>query len=229
MSLIPSFIYKSDFSKYLGTSDQAKYLIDYLNTINAETCICEKYIDKDYLVDFQKFYCRSFKPYPRFTDRFHFFQEKIDETKFSELVEKNDINGLKKLFASYLGFIIKKPVSDEFGNELIGRTMLQTYPKKDQYGNDRCFIVNENEVCLFGVPLKIKSVPFQMQDQRVSACATISLWTTLHALSELFDIPKSSPSEITEISTSFISKYRNFPQGGLTIGQMLKCIRSMGD
>lgn len=227
MSLTPNFHYKNDFPKLLGKSDQAKYLLDYLDELNAQTCIVEKYIDKDYLIDFQKFYSRSFANYERFTDRFHFFEEKIDPVIFSQLLENGKIDKLQEKLKSYLGFVVKKPIKDFSGEPLIGRTLLKTYPEEDKSNNKRHFVAKETMVSLFGVPLKIKSVPFQMQDQRVSACATIALWTTLHALSSKFDIPKTSPAEITEISTSHVSGFRNFPQGGLTPEQMFKCIRAM--
>lgn len=227
MSLVPNFHYKSEFAKLLGNSEQAKYLVEYLDELEAETCISEKYIDKDYLIDYQKFYSRSFIEYERFTERLHFFSGKFDSKDFDKFLEFGDFDSLKKILGSYLGFVVKKPVPDYFNHPLIGRTLLKTYPEKDKTNNNRHFVTIENHASLFGIELKIDSIPFQMQDQRVSACATIALWTTLHALSRLFEIPNYSPAEITEVSTSHISRYRNFPQGGLTLGQMFKCIRSM--
>ena len=84
-----------------------------------------------------------------------------------------------------------------------------------------------NKVSLFGITLEIESIPFQAQDQGVSACATIAIWTALRSLTKVFDINSLSPAEITEASTSFPSLARIFPQSGLNLEQMITGIRSM--
>jgi hypothetical protein len=62
---------------------QVNYLFYYLEYLNAKTCILEKeYIDKDYLIDYQKFYCRSFEKYERFTKRIHFLSEDVSQDNF---------------------------------------------------------------------------------------------------------------------------------------------------
>ena len=64
-------------------------------------------------------------------------------------------------------------------------------------------------------------------DRRVSACATITLWTAFHALQKEFEICSISPVEITEKSTPIPTNDRIFPQSGLTLDQIITCIRSM--
>ena len=56
------FPFSSDsLRRLLGNSRQENYLLDYLSGLNAKTCVLEgEYIDKDYLIDYQKFYAYSF-------------------------------------------------------------------------------------------------------------------------------------------------------------------------
>ena len=207
------FSYSSErLREYLDDSHQAEYLIRYLADLDAKTCVLEdKYVDKDYLVDYQKFYSRSFDEEKRFTERIHFFVEDFSTTKFEESLENNDIEYLRK---SYLGFVVIRPIKGSDRKRLIGRTLLNAYP--DEKGSEkRVFIRGNYDVSLFGIPLSVSSLPFQVQDQGVSACATIALWTALHPLADTYGIQRLSPAEITELSTSFPSEYRNFPSSGL--------------
>lgn len=210
--------------EYLDDSHQAEYLIRYLADLDAKTCVLEdKYVDKDYLIDYQKFYSRSFDEAKRFTERIHFFVEDFSTTKFEESLENNDIEYLRK---SYLGFVVIRPIKGSDRKRLIGRTILNAYP--DEKGSEkRVFIRGNYDVSLFGIPLSVSSLPFQVQDQGVSACATIALWTALHPLADTYGIQRLFPAEITELSTSFPSEYRNFPSSGLNWGQMINCVKSM--
>jgi hypothetical protein len=227
MSYPTRIVYEPKFQDLLGESRQAKYLIDYLRAIGAKCCIVEdNYIDKDYLIDYQIFYSRSFYNFPRFTTRYHFFGKRIYGKTFEKKLEEGNSEELHSLLQPYLGFVITKPVEDSYGRTLIGRSLLKTYQEEDGT-KQRYFVKTNYNVSLFGVKLKIDSIPFQMQDQRVSACATIALWTTIHALAIKFEIPKYSPGEVTQISTSSISESRDFPQGGLSLEQMINCIKSL--
>jgi hypothetical protein len=188
--------------------------------------IIEKdYVDKDYLVDFQRFYVRSFEHIKKLTTRVHFFSSFITETSLKKLLNDNE---LIKQQPNYLGFSIVRPIYDHEGNPRIGRTLLKTYPVKKDGNHKRFYITEKNNVSLFGANLTVKSVPFQAQDRGVSACATIALWTTLQSLTAQYKLKSYSPAEITEIATSFPSQFRMFPQGGLTVGQMINCVHSIG-
>ena len=214
---------QTNFSALLGTSAQANYICQYLSDLKAKTCLIEKnYIDKNYLIDYQKFYSRSFEPIERFTNRIHFFSEDFSVEKFDQMLESNNTGILEK---SYLGFVVSRPIKDSDGNPLVGRTILQTYPTKTN-GRKRFYITVDHNVSLYGVDLKVKSIPFQAQDQGVSACATIALWTTFQSLVRAFDVQERSPAEITEMATLFPSQSRVFPQSGLTLNQMITCIRA---
>ena len=62
----------------------------------------------------------------------------------------------------------------------------------------------------------------------MSACATISLWSALHPLKDIFEIPRHSPAEITEISFTSPDDARKFPPTGLSLEQMINYIRRIG-
>lgn len=209
-----------------GQSNQSEYIFNYLSDLNSKTLIIEEnYIDKDYLIDYSKFYARSFDRLDKFTKRIHFFCEEISEDKFNKLLEQGNKKYLKILESSYLGFVIVKPIKDMHANYLIGRTLLRTYPsdvKSSSKSDHRFYIKNVHHVSLFGIPLIIESLPFQMQDTAVGACATNACWMIMDSLNNLFGVQKFSPFEVTEMSVSFPSfEERNFPNStGLTLLQM---------
>ena len=203
---------------------------EYLSFIEVKTCVIEPdYIDKDYLIDYSKFYARSFEDFSRKTDRLHFFSLQFDQSKFYSALEMNDEKFLEALKESYLGFIVRKPIKDQLGHRLIGRTLLATYPKNDpSTGEERVYLKNEHQVSLFGTDLEIESLPFQQKDLGVCACATVTCWSSLFPLMNLFGIPTLSPFEITERSTVLPTDARNFPSEGLTLFQMKEYYSSMG-
>ena len=222
----------SNLDEYLS-SHQGRYLFHYLKgknlstKLSAKTCVLEeKYIDKDYMIDYQRFYSRSFDYHDKFTKRIHFFSEDFSRVDFKEALENNSIGDLMNS-KSYLGFVVIRPIKNSEGKWLIGRTLLKTYPEEVN-GGKRVFVKNDYDASLFGIPLSVESLPFQVQDQGVSMCATIALWTAFHPLCDTFDIVKHSPAEITEVATSFRSELRAIPSGGLTFLQMINYVRSTG-
>lgn len=220
--------------KIFGQSNQSKYIFNYLLDLTSKSFILEEnYIDKDYLIDYSKFYARSFDRFDKFTKRIHFFSEKISEDKFNKILEQGHNEDVKILQNSYLGFVIVKPIKDVHGNYLIGRTLLKTYPadvKSSSIHDHRFYIKNIHRVSLFGIPLTIESLPFQMQDTAVGACATNACWMIMHPLNDLFGVQKFSPFEVTEMSVSFPSfEERNFPNStGLTLLQMKSYFNMIG-
>ena len=219
----------SQIRNKLGNSHQSNYLYDYLSSLKAITCVIEdNYIDKDYLIDYSKFYARSFQNINKFTIRLHFFSESFTNEDFSILLSNGDRTIYEKLDNSYLGFIVVKPIKNIRGEALIGRSILKTYPSEVNDDENRYYIKEIHRVYLFGIPLEVESLPFQTQDTAVGACATTACWTTLHPLKTLFGITKDSPFEITEKSVSFPSmEERNFPNNGLTLLQMKSYFNSI--
>jgi hypothetical protein len=212
--------------QFFKQSIKVRYIFDYLSELGAKTCIIEdRYIDKDYMVDYQKFYSRSFEKLPRETTRIHFFNEYLCEDDLMVA-----LNGkYEQLTQSYLGFVVIKPIYRDSNKEipLLGRTILKTYPKED--GNKKRFFVTEKyHASLFGVPLDVVSLPFQDQDLGVGMCATTALWSTMQPLINPYGIQRHSPAEITEISSLHPALSRRFPSDGLTLEQILRYIQSAG-
>jgi len=209
----------SDFA-----SGQAKGVLEYLRRNGAKTCVLEsEYIDKDYLIDYQEFYSRSFSKEGRYTKRVHFFTSRFSERTFSRWVGGGEPADLQ---SKYLGFVVVKPVRNSQKHLLIGRSVLR-YPL--EASDPGCkFVSDSTNVSLFGIPLRVEGLPFQAQDEAVSACATIALWTTMQPLTKTFDVPKHSPAEITLISGDYPSTGRIFPSAGLNIPQMISYVRSVG-
>lgn len=209
----------------LGNSNPGVNLFNYVkNELGAETFVSEnKYTDKDFLIDYSKFYARSFDCDDRFTKRVHFFKTKFDIDKFNQILL--DGNSFILDPENYLGFIVVKPIRNQNGECLIGRTLL----KPIDYGNEQNhFLTTTHHPSLFGISLSIKSLPFQAQDRAVGACATTALWTSLSPLNELFGIKKYSPYEVTEKSVSLPGTHRNFPSEGLNFLQMKSYFNLIG-
>jgi hypothetical protein len=216
----------------LGRTPQSDFLRNYLTELNAESIVVEdQYIDKDYLIDYCNFHARSFNDYGKYTTRLHFFSKKFTQEEFETKFLTTDFQ--IELQDSYLGFVVVKPIDYKCEHNFIGRTILKTYDPKT-YNKEtkrkemRHYTTFEYPVSLYGIPLKIYSLPFQAQDSIVAACATTSIWTSLHALNKLFGIQNQSPSEITKIATSTIGYDRNFPSVSLDILQMKKYFDLIG-
>lgn len=207
---------------YMGKSSQSLYLLRYLDDLKAKTVVVEdKYIDKDYLIDYSNFYSRSFEEFGRYTTRLHFFSASFSPDDFKTIFDPDE-DFIKLLKESYLGFVVVKPIKKQTQNgseSLIGRTVLKTY-SQDDGGEHRYFITDRCSASLYGIPLTIESLPFQAQDTAVAACATTALWTSLYPLNVLFGTQKYSPFEITQASVSYPEMSRNFPSTGLTFYQM---------
>jgi len=225
----------------LGSSPQADYILQYLKQLGTETVVVEdEYIDKDFIIDYAKFFSRSHESFERFTKRLHFFSFVFAEAEFEhelDIFKKNngdngvadiESNGfISKLKENYVGFIILKPILDENGDKLFGRTLLRLLERcKNIYEKEK-FLIKNNKVSLYGIPLNVSTLPFQVQDTAVAACATTALWIANNKLNELFGTPQLSPYEVTEIATNFVEKTRSFPTEGLTIEQMLKFLRNI--
>ena len=226
----------------MGGSEQAIYIVKYLGTLDAKTVLIEyDYVNKDYLIDYANYYCRSFSKHERYVTRLHFFSENFfpDEIKNEGNPRKNEqqlreyfLNifhkeEFKKNLDSYLGYTVIKPIFDEDSNNFIGKTLLKPL---NENKNGYEYLTHDYEASLFGIPLKIKSLPYQAQDKIVSMCATTALWISTQALNSVFETHVDlSPYEITETSLSVPSENRNFPtSGGLSTYQMKTYFNKIG-
>lgn len=211
----------------VGHNLQSNYLANYLTELNAKTIVIESnYIDKDYLIDYCNFYARSFEPFKKETTRLHFFSKEFPKKYFEENFHSND-TCQKDIKEAYLGFIVIKPIKDSTSSNIIGRTLLRT--RLDDDGVKFHYTKFTNEISLFGIRVSVESLPYQMQDSIVAACATTAIWTSINALNSLFGTLKQSPFEITKASVYFPGNDRNFPNSaGLNIFQIKEYFNSIG-
>ncbi len=220
----------------LGSSPQAIYILDYLDNLGAQTAIIEhNYTDRDYIIDYSKFFSRAHETFDRFTQRIHFFTMCFTQSEFELWILKNNmlcsdsdsVQWISKLNDNYAGFCIIKPLKDEYGSIIFGRTLLTPPKHQSDIYEGTFYIQKKYTINLFGIPLSINALPFQVQDTAVAACATTALWVANNKLQELYGTPQLSPVEITEIAINFMEKSRNFPSQGLTIVEMLNFFRKI--
>ena len=183
--------------EHLDNSHISRYIInDYLPEFKVKYFLKEeKYVDKDYIIDYSKFYARSFENCGKFTKRIHFFTGDISDTQITQLLEKYDDDLYNELFNSYLGFVVVKPVTNSRNHKIIGRTVLKTYDADDvkNPNEKRVMIKQKNPVNLFGLQLEVDALAFKTQDKAVGACATTACWITLNKLADIFEF-QSIPS-----------------------------------
>jgi hypothetical protein len=202
----------------------AQYFESYFRDVHAKVIVVESdYIDRDFLDDYSAYYVRCFYDYPRKCTRLHFFSHSFTEAELLALLKWNSGNlSVEALQQSYLGFIVLKPLPQT----VVGRTCLRAYPEID---GRRYPILRDYSADIFGIPLSVKTLAFQEQDQVVSACATSALWSAFHGTGKLFQHAIPSPYQITKsASVHFSTGSRDFPNSGLTLEQMADAIRSVG-
>ncbi len=200
---------------------QVEYIFNYLSTLGATSVLLEpKYIDRDFLEDYSRYYVKRFGNDGYVCGRLHFFSCAIDHQKLDKLLLSGDHDelSLKQLQESYLGFVVIKPLSKTF----FGKTCLRI---GDDLGERKKKISKRYDVSLFGLQLSIDSIAFQEQDKVVAACATTAIWTALHALPwrDVREIP--SCSEITTAAINFIDGSSNgFPNKELSNKQIQRSL-----
>lgn len=199
---------------------QINYIFNYLHDLQAKSALLEfNYIDKDYLEDYSRYYVKRFNNDGHACTRLHFFTEEITHKDLDFVLEGKDNSKLVEIQNSYLGFIVVKPLPKTF----IGKTCLKPYPSKDT--ESKKVLKRIYEVDLFGIGLSVESIAFQEQDKVVSACATTSIWSALHAITwkSVRDIP--ALSQITSNAINFIEGSSNgFPTKNLTNKQIMRAL-----
>lgn len=212
---------------------QTQYFKEYFDAIKPKTIIVEtNFIDANYLDDFASFHVKCFANYKKTTTRFFFFAEQLSSAEFDTLLREGASKQpaiKEKIRTSYIGNIVVRPLP----RREFGKTILKTYkdiPLNDPASHERRYPVGT--ICksnLCGIPLEVNSVPFQEQDSSVSACATSAVWSVLSTTASLFNHPVLSPYTITQVATDGISgtdwAARDFPNQGLTAGQILQALK----
>ncbi|MFK8080756.1 MAG: hypothetical protein AB8B97_10760 [Granulosicoccus sp.] len=206
----------------LPSSRQLRYLYCYLRDLDAKTILAEPhYFDKDYLSEFAAFYSVSSRGYPNTCRRLHFFSQTITRQYFTRAVS-GDASALQYLQNSYLGFSVIRPISAAS----LGCTVLAWYPDEVRQTRRVTSPSRDYHCHLAGIRLSVKGLAWQQQDSAVGACATVGLWSMLHASS--FDNDHSAPTtaQITEAAhQTAVTGARVFPSNGLTIIQLLEAIK----
>lgn len=134
------------------------------------------YFDRDYLAEFAAFYCVSASGYENVCRRLHFFRDTLDRAALESALA-NDQAALQRFHASYLGFVVVRPIPAS----PLGRTVLCWYPDQ-QAGTPRVVTPSRDYGChVGGITLTVKGLAWQQQDTAVGACATIALWSMLHS------------------------------------------------
>jgi hypothetical protein len=183
-----------------------------------------EYIDKGFIIDYKNYYARCFEKTNKTTSRYHFFS--ISESslrKYHKEVLNHGANSKKaveSLQKNYLGTVVIRP-TDAL---VVGKSFLRPVtPSKIK-------VAHSTQVNISGEPFIIKSLPFQAQDKAVSACATVSLWITLHALDHKFKTMHTpAPSEITNLANNFEeSVTSSFPNDGLNLSQIYNTLKKSG-
>jgi len=219
---------ENQFLAELRPTAQVSYLQKYLSKsgLNAKRIIREPYyFDRDFLSEFEHFYSTSSHEYQNVCGRIHLFDsDKVNEQLFNKAL-KNDSKALRQFQNSYLGFIVCRPLD----HAPLGRTVLKWH--RDAHPNAKRVTktARKYNVHLFGIDLFVEGLAWQQQDEGVSACATIALWTMLHssALDDYHQIPTTA--EITISAHDNYSEGKNpFPSEGLTSYQICDSIIHYG-
>ncbi len=200
--------------------DHALYLWGYLSALGARTIIVESpYVDGDYLDDFSSYYVKCFVPYDRWCKRIHFFSERFSRPAVLEMIHGSNAETLQK---SYLGFVVARPLPQT----VIGRTVLRTYP--DAGGRRQFSCTDWYFANFFGIPLEVKSLPFQEQDSVLAACATVALWSCFQRTAHLFGTRTPTPAVITRSASEIVHRGRPIPSRGLEVEEICSAIRHAG-
>ncbi|TAJ18464.1 MAG: hypothetical protein EPO65_08950 [Dehalococcoidia bacterium] len=210
---------------------QLTYLSTYLEQIGCKTLLIEgHYVDRDYVEDMAIFYARSLRAYPPYCQRMHFFKESFDDAAWRALlVRANNGNGESArmwLQDAYLGFSVIRPLP----GSPIGRTVVATFGPDASEGRHREFEgIRDYAAHIGGLDLHVRGLAFQQQDQGVSACATIALWSAVHRVAPLEGLAVMTPAQITEAASRYyLPGGRSLPSEGLTVNQMCEAIRAAG-
>ncbi len=212
---------------YIKQKPQITYLYNYLKNLsdNKKVFIYEnEYTDKYYLEDYTSYYAQCFYSYKKMCSRVHFFSITGENINYKKEFEKflNNSNSLIEK-NNYLGYIVIRPIPETF----LARVCLKSYYKNTvDDRHNKYMLLKHCEVSLFGIDLEINSVVFQEQDRVLSACATTSLWTFLHAsYGTCKRLPSSSA--ITKSAYPENNGYgREFPNKGLSTEMICRSLRT---
>jgi hypothetical protein len=233
VNLVKESIPKEDLSRV--DKRQIHYIFKYIDGYSENTkslAFESAYIDQSFLEDHSQYYNRCFNNYRSHCSRIHFFDTelKVGQVIDNLLDPSSDKSFNSILQDNYLGFITITPLP----TAVIGRSCLTHYKSYKSLSDlnenstpieNKCVISQTIPVNLYGIELKVLSVPFIEQDQITSACASAALWSFLHANPDYRnDVP--APSKITKLSN--IDERGSYPSSGLEYEQILNFIAQSG-
>ena len=200
----------------LKRKHQYKALLTYLQRLNAKVILVEKeHLSNSYASDYAAEYSFGLKHVNKSCKRLHFFSG--DFSTLEKLLNTSQ-NELQK---SYLGCITIRPIP----NVLFG-TILLAIPQNVK--NSNFWAIRKYEIEILGSVLAIDTLAFQEQDGLISACATIALWSSLHALHKLFKTPILSPNVISHRAhIRAHNRIRGADEVGLDINDLCNVIKSV--
>jgi hypothetical protein len=206
-----------------GTLNPVPYaILDYILTpqTGKTTPVCKtivvehRYRDKDHSKALSSYYAKSFRQIANECTRLHFFAQRLP-TDFL------DRKSTKELERSYLGFCILRP----FTHRRIGRTVIKRLRYQPTLEFPTC--QGTFEINLAGHRISFKGSAFIEQDTMVAACASAAIWTSTTIMGARFGLQQRSTSEITQLATQYQVQNRPMPSEGLTVEQMIHCMRAM--
>lgn len=203
---------------------QLRYVYAYLKDLGTRRIIAEPvYFDRDYLAEFSAYYGAGARGYRNVCRRLHYFGDIGTEKSLRTALGGNS-DVVKQIQDGYHGFTVIRPVP----NASFGRSVLSWYSDTDPPSRVTQ-PSRQYETHLAGLTLKVKNLAWQQQDRGVSACATIGLWSMLHA--SAFNERSAIPTTVAITRAAHKSVaigLRVFPSGGLTVEQICEAIKSFG-
>ena len=176
---------KEDFFVEDETAFASRRVLDILLSKARSVIIQKNYVDDEALHDHLTFYANCFKEHNKKSNRYHFFSDKIEKkhiTGFDSNSEgvleyNNELHN--KLIESYLGFVVVRSLSPPSLGRVYIKPLLKT-------SDDFILCEERSTIYLAGIPIEIKSVPFIEQDERVSCCASASIWVVSEGMNDRF-------------------------------------------
>jgi len=224
---------KKELTERFGFSDEAKIdtpLFNIFALMEKEGCtdviVEDRYIDKEYLDEFSRYYSTVFKNYEKCCVRLHFFKDNIRKNVFG-FDDDNvklffDRSFTEQLQDQYLGFCVIRPLE----RNRVSRTVIKPYIENV---NEE-FILSQSEatVNLNGTNLKAHGMPFLQQDAQSGVCANASLVMLSQYMHEKYKYQTCTAPEATIMANDYFGFQRAFPNKGLRIEQIVGVLIKLG-
>ena len=200
----------------------------HLRTLAAKCYVLEdRYIDRDYSMDFFHFYARTFRAHDRHCKRVHFFSADVSRLLRRPLSTDGLLQLQDSASTSYCGFCVIRPLP----TAPIGRTVLKARLRSgfDMEATVTCranFHAN-----LLGVDLEVAGASFLQQDARVGACAQVAIWAGMRHMHARYNYNWVSVADITRFAKpTTAAEAVSLPAGSdfLTSERMIRGISEAG-